>query len=224
MINGMQPMIESTLEITHLLVAIPDDKARRNIVEYLAASYQCLEFDDVETLTNELDKQQTVLILCHQSLMEEQQAVAISELKAKSGENSKILIIGPNRPIETQISALKHGARGYFDEVLSSEKLHEALKLISNGEVWVERHVISGLIDEIVDVPVISEEHKQALDTLSPKEIEVATQVSYGATNKMIAKTMKITERTVKAHLTTIFQKMNIADRLSLAIFFRDLR
>jgi DNA-binding NarL/FixJ family response regulator len=40
----------------------------------------------------------------------------------------------------------------------------------------------------------------------------------------MIARTMNITERTVKAHLTTIFQKMEIADRLSLAIFFRDLR
>jgi DNA-binding NarL/FixJ family response regulator len=40
----------------------------------------------------------------------------------------------------------------------------------------------------------------------------------------MIARTMNITERTVKAHLTAIFQKMNIPDRLSLAIFFRDLR
>lgn len=224
MINGIRQMIEPTLEKTPLLVAIPDKQARKHIVGYLSPSYQCIEFDDINSLSNELDAQQSVLILCHQSLIEEQQTLTLSELKEKGGADSKILIIGPSRPIETQITALKHGARGYFDEVLSIDKLDEALKIVSNGEVWVERHVISGLIDEIVEIPVISEEHRQALESLSPKEMEVATQVSYGATNKMIAKTMKITERTVKAHLTTIFQKMNIADRLSLAIFFRDLR
>ena len=64
----------------------------------------------------------------------------------------------------------------------------------------------------------------QMAETLSPKELEVAKMVSHGATNKMIARNMNITERTVKAHLTTIFQKMSLPDRLSLAIVFRDLR
>ena len=103
-------------------------------------------------------------------------------------------------------------------------KLQEALLLISNGEVWVERHVISGLIDEISHIPEVSEQQRRAAKTLSPKELEVAKMVSHGATNKMIARNMNITERTVKAHLTTIFQKMNLPDRLSLAIVFRDLR
>ena len=123
-----------------------------------------------------------------------------------------------------QIEALRDGARGYFDEQLPLDKLHDALQLVLHGEVWVERHVISGLIEELTHKPTITDEQRHALETLSPKEMEVAKAVSHGATNKMIARELEITERTVKAHLTTIFQKMNLPDRLSLAIFFRDLR
>jgi DNA-binding NarL/FixJ family response regulator len=119
---------------------------------------------------------------------------------------------------------LKHGARGYFNEALPLDKLNEALQLILHGEVWVERYVISGLIDELTHTPSISDEQKQALDSLSPKELEVSKLVSHGATNKLIAKQLNITERTVKAHLTAIFHKMGLKDRLALAIFFRDLR
>jgi two-component system, NarL family, nitrate/nitrite response regulator NarL len=216
-------MNDSMLVKTTLFVVIPDEQIRKNIVKGLSSFYSCIEFDDIASVSAAPDEQNTTLILCHHSLVEEQQTAVLSTLKEQV-PSSKTLIFGPGKPIETQISALKHGARGYFNEILPIEKLAEALNLVLNGEVWVERHVISGLIDEIVEIPTISETQRVALDTLTPKEIEVAQQVSYGATNKMIAKTMNITDRTVKAHLTTIFQKMEIPDRLSLAIFFRDLR
>ncbi|OUR64322.1 helix-turn-helix transcriptional regulator [Methylophaga sp. 42_25_T18] len=210
------------MTVATLFIATPEQEESKRIVDGLSSSYLSSEFGDLDSLVTALDRQPD-LILCHQYLVEEQQAEKISEFKTKS-PNSKLLILGPSRPMGIQIAALKNGARGYFDDSLPIEKLNEALKLILHGEVWVERHVISGLIDELVDVPTINEEQQHALDTLSPKEIEVAEQVSYGATNKMIAKTMNITERTVKSHLTSIFQKMGLPDRLTLAIFFRDLR
>ena len=205
-----------------LFITIPDQEKCKPIVKCLSSNYVISEFNDFDSLVTGLDKESD-LVLCHQSLVEEQQAEKISELKSKS-PNCRLLILGPRKPMDVQIAALKNGARGYFDESLPIEKMHAALELILHGEVWVERHVISGLIDELVEVPTITEEQRQALDALSPKETEVAKQVSYGATNKMIAKTMNITERTVKSHLTSTFQKMGIPDRLSLAIFFRDLR
>jgi len=210
------------MTVATLFIATPEQEESTRIVDGLASNYLSSEFGDLDSLLTALDKHPD-LILCHQYLVEEQQAEKISEFKAKS-PNSKLLILGPSRPMGIQIAALKNGARGYFDDALPIEKLNEALKLVLHGEVWVERHVISGLIDELVEVPTISEEQRQALDTLSPKELEAAKQVSHGATNKMIARTMNITERTVKSHLTSIFQKMGIPDRLSLAIFFRDLR
>jgi DNA-binding NarL/FixJ family response regulator len=202
---------------------IPDNTLRKSIVAELLSHYavnDLVDFAPLEKISNEFLPD---IVICHESLIEDQQASKLAQLKTIF-PNTRVLVIGPSRPIVTQITALKFGARGYFDETLPFVKLLEALELVANGEVWVERHVISGLIDEISEVPMVTPAQQMALDSLSPKELEVAKQVSYGATNKMIAKSMDITERTVKAHLTTIFNKLSLPDRLSLAIFFRDLR
>lgn len=156
-------------------------------------------------------------------MLDPDQAVVLAALKTACPEG-RILAIGPSRPIDVQVAALKFGARGYFDISLPMATLNAALAGVMRGEVWVERHVISVLIDELVLVPEVSDERRKTVELLSPKELEVAKLVSDGATNKMIAHQMSITERTVKAHLTATYQKMNLPDRLSLAIFFRDLR
>lgn len=205
-----------------IFLVIPEQANLAQVRASLPDSYAVSGFSDLETMQALADEKKPQLILCHQSLFEEQNN-KLSDL-AHRCIDSRIMIIGPPRPMAIQIAALKQGARGYFNDELPLTKLHDALQLILHGEVWVERHVISGLIDELTHTPSISEQQKQALDTLSPKELEVAKLVSHGATNKMIAREMNITERTVKAHLTNIFQKMGLPDRLSLAIFFRDLR
>lgn len=206
-----------------LFLAIPDHKQAGQIKAALPDIYAVSSFDDIAAMRAAAVQDKPQLMLCHQAFFESDNDGVLADL-ARNCAESRIMIIGPPRPMAIQIAALKQGARGYFNQELPTDKLHNALQLILHGEVWVERHVISGLIDELTHKPEISEQQRQALDTLSPKELEVAKLVSHGATNKMIARKMNITERTVKAHLTTIFQKMNLPDRLSLAIFFRDLR
>ncbi len=186
-------------------------------------SYAISWHDSVDTVLKNNNDMQPNIILCHQDVLESNEIILLASLKTRWPE-SKILVMGPSRPIKIQIEALKHGARGYFDSTLPMSKLDVALQGVLHGEVWVERHVISGLIDELTHIPEIDQQKRQAITSLSPKELETAKLVSHGATNKIIAKKMAITERTVKSHLTTIFHKMDIPDRLSLAIFFRDLR
>lgn len=221
--DGIVVMRETTVTAASVFLVIPKQEQRAEIKQTLPDIYAVSEFTDIASMLAVVVSDKPQLILCHQSFFESDHYAALSAIAQQCPE-SRIMIIGPPRPMMVQIEALKEGARGYFNEGLPLEKLHEALQLILHGEVWVERHVISGLIDELTHKPKISEEQRQALETLSPKELEVAKSVSHGATNKMIARQMNITERTVKAHLTTIFQKMNLPDRLSLAIFFRDLR
>jgi len=186
-------------------------------------SYAISWHDSVDTVLKNNNDMQPNIILCHQDVLESNEIILLASLKTRWPE-SKILVMGPSRPIKIQIEALKHGARGYFDSTLPMSKLDVALQGVLHGEVWVERHVISGLIDELTHIPEIDQQKRQAITSLSPKELETAKLISHGATNKIIAKKMAITERTVKSHLTTIFHKMDIPDRLSLAIFFRDLR
>lgn len=216
-------MNQHITEQTRVYLAFADANKARDISAALNQEYLCFAYRDVHALHEALTVQPADMLICEQSLLLDDQAEFMAELK-RIAPNSRILIIGPQQPVSKQIEALKQGARGYFDQALSLEKLRTAIHLILQGEVWVERHLISELIDEINHTPKINEVHVRAASSLSPKEKEVATLVSHGATNKMIAKKMNITERTVKAHLTTIFQKMNLPDRLSLAIVFRDLR
>jgi len=199
--GGLQPSVQSEL-IEHYNI-----KVSVSLAEYLTST----------------EHENAALIICAQAVLGNKEEEVLATIKASS-PNSRILIIGLGCASSGQVILLKYGARGYFDTSVSLGKLKEAVQCILHGEVWIERHVISGLIDELTHVPSVSEEQRKAVATLSPKELEVAKLVSHGATNKMIAKDMAITERTVKAHLTTIFQKMALADRLSLAILFRDLR
>lgn len=206
-----------------LYLATADVEVARAITDALPGIYDVTHCGDMTQLQVALEQQTADLVLCHQHLLDGDAVQQIGHIKKLCPEG-RILIIGPPQPIPVQIAALKQGARGYFNQNTPMSKLQDALRLIINGEVWVERHVISTLIDEISHFPEVNEQQRHAVATLSPKELEVARMVSHGATNKMIARNMDITERTVKAHLTTIFQKMGLPDRLSLAIVFRELR
>jgi len=206
-----------------LQLIISEGKLLSSVESELTGYYEIFSSIDLEGHLATTNCENSVLVLCEQTVLGSKQEVAIAALKANS-PMAKVLIMGSHCAGSEQVALLKHGARGYFDTSDSLAKLNESIQCVINGEVWVERHVISGLIDELTHVPEISEEQKEAVATLSPKELEVAQLVSHGATNKMIANNMAITERTVKAHLTTIFQKMALTDRLSLAILFRDLR
>ncbi|EGL56009.1 putative DNA-binding response regulator, LuxR family [Methylophaga aminisulfidivorans MP] len=223
MINQTIPNMPDMANKSMLYCIGTDAQQLVHIKHLLADQYELCEFSCIEDAQAELNGKNPNLILCHLSCLNGD-ASSLFSIMENAVTRARVLIIGPKLSVIEQISILKQGARGYFQEELVDDKLLIALDLIQRGEVWVERHVIAGLIDELNHTPQLSNEQQAKLDSLSRKELEVAELVSHGATNKMIARTMNITERTVKAHLTAIFQKMNIPDRLSLAIFFRDLR
>ena len=58
----------------------------------------------------------------------------------------------------------------------------------------------------------------ESLNDLTARELMVAEQIATGATNREIAQRLQITERTVKAHLTAIFEKLGVRDRVQLAL------
>jgi DNA-binding NarL/FixJ family response regulator len=60
-------------------------------------------------------------------------------------------------------------------------------------------------------------------DSLSTRELEVANMIRQGENNRSIAEAMNISERTVKAHLSSIFRKFNVDDRLRLAIRLKEV-
>jgi len=154
-----------------------------------------------------------------------------SLLSIFSKKSIKFLAVGTDWPEDKQIMALVHGAAGYCSESDPPELLLQAVKSILNGEIWIQRHLIPKVITALTRIKPMSgdpDTEKQfsnsskLLQTLSERELDVAKMIRLGENNKNIASTLHITERTVKAHLTSIYRKLNVSDRLRLALFIKE--
>jgi DNA-binding NarL/FixJ family response regulator len=122
------------------------------------------------------------------------------------------------------LAALKVGARGYCSHGMDPALLRKAVMVVVKGEIWVARNVFAPLLEELTSLT--ERRHKEfppnldtRLDRLTPREREIAQLIGGGASNKEIAGRLNITEATVKAHLTAIFRKLGLSDRLGLALF-----
>lgn len=126
------------------------------------------------------------------------------------------VVVVSNMPDEREAqSAIVNGARGYCHAWSSPEQLREVAQVVSRGGYWVGQALMSKLINVITKKqPIVDELPGE----LSEREAEVASEVVAGRSNKEIARVLGITERTVKAHLGSIFVKLNVRDRLQLAL------
>lgn len=139
----------------------------------------------------------------------------------------KFLIIGDHWPEENQVAVLVAGAAGYCDCNESTSVILKAVESILQGDIWMQRHLITKVIGSLVQmtntqspVPVTN---ASKLDCLSSRELDVARLIRQGVCNKDIASKLFISERTVKAHLTSIFAKLNVTNRLHLGILLKEV-
>ncbi|MDD2581614.1 MAG: response regulator transcription factor [Desulfuromonadaceae bacterium] len=134
--------------------------------------------------------------------------------------SSKLFLLSDQPDNEEGLTFLKLGIVGYANTYVSPERLAEALHVIGSGGVWLGQKVIQQLILEAYLSEKETGEHDpdSRLAVLSPMENRVAELVSRALTNLEIAAELGIVERTVKAHLTTIYSKLHIGNRLSLAL------
>jgi len=115
--------------------------------------------------------------------------------------------------------ALNAGAKGYCHTLANPDTLKQVAIVVSHGGLWVGQDLLSRVVTAAEKV--LSHERTTAfgsLNQLTAREKAVAKEVAKGATNKEIARSLNITERTVKAHLGSIFNKLNVRDRLQLVL------
>lgn len=127
-----------------------------------------------------------------------------------------------DRPDEDEgLAFLKAGIAGYGNTYISPQRLAQAIKAVSAGGVWLGQKLVQRLIMDMAVQGDDREKPEPAEDPLSgltKMERKVAGMVAKGMTNMEIAYDLKITERTVKAHLTSIYGKTETGNRLSLAL------
>jgi two-component system nitrate/nitrite response regulator NarL len=114
---------------------------------------------------------------------------------------------------------LSIGAYGYCHSLATSKQLLEIVTVIVGGGLWVGQGVMRRLLDLTNDNKgEPTGEMPAGLSSLTSKELSVAQCVATGLNNREIAEKMNVVERTVKAHLTVVFDTLGVRDRVQLAL------
>jgi two-component system nitrate/nitrite response regulator NarL len=142
----------------------------------------------------------------------------------------KALIIGREWSEDQQIHALISGFSGYCEYEATAGLLLKATNSLLKGDIWIQRHLVPKVIGHLIELtnaqtiqPEKTTPANNNLQTLTHRELDVAKMIRAGESNKTIASLLNISERTVKAHLTSIFQKLEVQDRLHLAVLLKEI-
>jgi DNA-binding NarL/FixJ family response regulator len=144
----------------------------------------------------------------------------LPELLSAAPQARVIVLTGVRDP-EIHRRAVRLGAMGLVTKDKPTEVLLQAIAKVHAGEVWVDRVMLARVLVEITRSGPAQPIDHEALKIagLTPREREVIVLVGQGCRNKQIAARLYIAEATVRHHLTSIFAKLGVTDRLELVIY-----
>jgi len=132
----------------------------------------------------------------------------------------RVLILATEVERHDIVEVLKRGAAGIILKESTTELLRKSIHAVVAGEYWVERQNISDLVRELTRRPGrASPDVPHGPWRLTPREGQIVAEVVAGRTNKEIAQELCVSLQTVKHHLTNIFDKVGVHNRLELALF-----
>lgn len=138
----------------------------------------------------------------------------------------RIVVFSPELSNEAEWGLFKTGIRGCCRNNVQPEQIKRVIQAVLNGELWIRRTLTHQILNELVKVTHEKNQIEQAVNdllvNLTRREYEIAMLIGRGESNKRIAQQLAITEWTVKAHLTEIFRKLHISDRIKLALIMKD--
>jgi two-component system, NarL family, response regulator DegU len=143
--------------------------------------------------------------------------MALEELK-KINPAYKIIILTIHHDREYLFKTLNLGADGYVLKDAEPNILIEAIRTVVNGDSYIQPSMLKELVKEFKGSSY-GEKSNHDSTLLTIREIEVLKLISQGLLNKNIAKTLFISEKTVKNHVSSIFRKLNVTDRTQAAIY-----
>lgn len=145
---------------------------------------------------------------------------ALRDLSAAPTSSLRIILLTAAVEMQQIIEALQLGARGIVLKDSATQLLLKSIRCVMAGEYWVGREAVSNLVQYLRQMMVASgEDVRQRKFGLTPRELEIVSAIAAGFANKEIAGHFKISEDTVKHHLSNIFDKTGVSTRLELALF-----
>jgi DNA-binding NarL/FixJ family response regulator len=136
---------------------------------------------------------------------------------------TKVLVLTAFSEDENILNAAKGGARGYVLKGIDFPTLLRAIKTVQGGGLWIDKDLPAA--DDFEEIaqgqlndPTPAAEDNEAIKLLTRRELEILRLVAEGLTNEEIGKKIFISEKTVKTHLTNIFDKLKVNNRFKAAL------
>ena len=211
-----------------ILIACGNTPLAEQFTEVLAGEFVLEVLSIASSACTSIAASHPHLVLLDPELFNKSLPETITKILEKAPHTRIIVLEGTTGTPVDQMSLFKTGAHGFCAIDIQPDLLVKAAHAVCNGEIWVPRQLIAQLIGELArennkGITNPDSTGAKSLKRLTPRELQVAQMVHLGGNNKMIARELDISERTVKAHLSAIFRKLKIENRLHLALYFSNI-
>lgn len=177
------------------------------------------EADNRDQLFYLLRQVKPAIVLIHLTLPNLHDGESINQLHELSPD-ARLLVFSDTPNDNEERHLLRSGMHGYLNTYASPQFVRKAVKVNCAGDMWVSRRLLAGIFEEL-RAPRNGEANS-ALNTilglLTRRERDIVLLLAHGNSNRAISERLDISERTVKNHLSSIFEKTGTHDRVQLAL------
>jgi two-component system, NarL family, nitrate/nitrite response regulator NarL len=138
------------------------------------------------------------------------------------GSGARVLVLSGTREAAQLDAAVLHGARGVVGKDAAADVVLQAIRKLHQGELWLEQSMLGRIFDEMRNPPQRRRDDPVAdkIATLTAKERRICDLIAAGGGgNKALAQTLFISDHTLRNHLTSIYHKLGVTNRLDLYVF-----
>jgi two-component system, NarL family, nitrate/nitrite response regulator NarL len=176
------------------------------------------ETADGESVVSLAEQTRPDVILLDLAMPRQSGMEILRKLSAADLPSRTLLLMSSTRQTEV-VRALRMGAYGVIPQESTSQRLYESIRCIMAGNYWVENANLPDLVKALREDGPAEGPSRQRRFGLTPREMEIITLAVAGYSNLEIAQRFSISEQTVKHHMSNIFDKLGVSNRLELALF-----
>ena len=223
-----------------ILLVTQDRELEERCRRATSAHYSILLIDSIALAPARIGAAMPEVVLIDANTLERPYAEKIAGIVATPGVG-RVIVMTTDFIEDEEVALLRCGVQGCCRRGIDPDSLRQVLTVTESG-VWVTRSLLPRLVTELrryaqqAGVPAVATAPNKAaaatehpprvppekLAALTRRECDIVNLLAHGATNKKVAEELDISERTVKGHLSNIFMKLGVPDRLKLVLFLND--
>lgn len=219
-------------DVMSLLLVTQDRELEERCRRATSAQYSIVVIGDIAQVAQQIAAVTPKVVLIDAATIERPYVDKVSAIVTTPGAG-RVVVMTTDFIEDEEVALLRCGVQGCCRRGIDPESLKQVLNVTENG-VWVTSSLLPRLVSELrryaqqaaapvgekeaVAAPRVSPEK---LATLTRRERDIVNLLADGATNKQMAEELDISERTVKGHLSNVFMKLGVPDRLKLVLFLK---